>query len=160
MIVDPRVRIHPVVAPERVERAVKLARSATGDGTDLRAGRTPIFSLIVRGQYFELGDRVEIHGKHLAVVSGIHGRNAIDLDIVRTRAQPIGTDISDVPRRSGIGRGNEARSERSQRRKIPSIDRDVADDLALDSVRALGTLSLHERGFGRDCDRLIGHTDF
>src|SRR5262249_17901998 len=155
-VIDPGVGVHSVVAAEAVKRAMKILRPTSRHGADLSARRAPVLGLVVRGQHLEFVDGVGVALAHLAVIAGARGRHSVDLKFVGAGAPPLGAYIGDVPRRTVVGRGDEAGGDGGQRREIAPVDGDVAYDLALHGVGALGALGLDERGFGGDRDSLAG----
>ena len=56
--------------------------AALGDRRDLQAARPAELGLIALREDLDFGDRLDVHVQHLAVVAGVHRRDAVHHDVV------------------------------------------------------------------------------
>ena len=102
VLVPPRVPLDVVDGP------AEPVRAALGHRQDLDAARPPVLGLVGGGQHLHLGDGVQVHGDHLAVVAGVHGRDAVHLDVgvaAAADAADPGRSTRRTARPASAGRG-------------------------------------------------------
>ena len=76
------VRVPVRVGLDVVDRSAEPVGAALGDGRDLQSARPAEFRLIALREDLDLADRLDVHVEHLAVVAGVHGRDAVHHDVV------------------------------------------------------------------------------
>ena len=72
----------------------------------------------------------------------------------------VGENVGDGIARSVVGVEDDARNDRSQRREAATVDRDAAQNLALNGERALGAFRLHQGRLGGHRNRVGSRSDF
>src|SRR6185436_18833484 len=141
LLVDPAVLVPIRVGLDVVAGASEPVRSALGHGGDLQAARAAVLGLVALRQNLDLADRVDVHVQHLAVVAGVHRRDAVHHDVVLPEAAEAGAA-------GGGAAGNHARREGGQAGEVPARDRQVLDLIGGHGVGALAALGLDHRRFG------------
>ena len=64
--------------------------AALGHGGDLQSARSAVLRLVALREDFHLTDRLDVQVDHLAVVAGVHGRDAVHHDVVLADAAQTG----------------------------------------------------------------------
>ena len=118
--VDPAVLVPVRVDLDVVGRSAETVRAGLRDGRDLEAARPSVFRLIPLREHLDLGDRLDVHVEHLAVVAGVHRRDAVHHDVVLADAAEAGAAGRRAERR-------DARRERGEGGEVPVVDRQVLD---------------------------------
>ena len=85
------------MAMEEVTAAVELRASTLGDYADLRTRGASVFCLVCAGENFELLHRIQADGGELAAVAaGIDVTDAVEGEVVLTRARSVGRDRAEA----------------------------------------------------------------
>src|SRR5262249_28992908 len=89
-VVYPRVGVPRATPPIPVARAVKVARAALGHHLQLAADGTAGLRLIRVREGLELGDGIDVRGRHVATVGArVDVADSVDRDVVGVRPRTV-----------------------------------------------------------------------
>src|SRR5690606_3657676 len=142
LLARPRVAVPVRVVLDVVDRPVEAVGAALGHGRDLQARRPAVLGLVALRQHLDLGNRLDVHLQHLAVVARVHGRDAVHHDVVLARAADAGPVLA--------GTAAHARNERDERGEVAVATHRQAFDLRRGHrERAFTALRLDDGRLGR-----------
>src|ERR1035438_4056356 len=157
VVIDPGIGVEFLMTVVPGGRAVKVLGSVLGYHRDGSARVASEFGGIVRSQYLQFLDRVEVRLKlNRSVRSGIHVGDAVDRKVERRRGS-VDIHAADGAVAGYVAAGsciNHTRNQLDVAEQISTLQGEIFEVLRVDRLRLLAAVQLHLRRFGRDGDRV------
>src|ERR1035438_3458135 len=157
VVIDPGVGVEFLMTVVPGGRAVKVLGSVLGHHRDGSARVSSEFGGIVRSQYLQFLNRVEVRLKlHRSVRSGIHVGDAVDRKVERRRGS-VDIHAADGAVAGYVAAGsciNHTGNQLDVAEQIPTLQGEIFEVLRVDRLGLLAAVQLHLSRFGRDSDRV------
>ncbi len=154
LLVHPAVLVPVGVDLVVVGRSAEAIRAGLRDGRDLNTARPSVLRLVALRQHLDLGDRLDVHVEHRAVVARVHGRDAVHHDVVLS-------DAAETCAASRRAAGDDAGRQGGKRGKAAEVShRQVLDLRRGDRERPFAARRLDEGRLGGDVDRFFSAARF